>query len=130
MNTDLGLLVLRLGAGALMLPHGWGKLSRLLAGNTAFADPIGIGQLPSLVLATGAELVCTIAVVIGFKTRWAALPVAFTMAVAALVVHADDPFAKQELPLLYLVVFLAIAIAGAGRHSLDARLAGGRRKAK
>jgi putative oxidoreductase len=129
MNTDNGLLLLRLAAGALMLPHGWGKLMRLLDGNTSFADPIGIGPLPSLLAAIGAEVFCTLAVMVGFKTRWAALPVAFTMAVAALVVHADDPWNRKELPLLYLAVFLAIAVAGAGRHALDARLAGRRRKA-
>ncbi len=45
---DIGLLILRLAAGALMLPHGIKKLTKILEGKFAFADPIGIGEAPYL----------------------------------------------------------------------------------
>jgi putative oxidoreductase len=41
------------------------------------------------------------------------------MLVAALIVHAPDPFSRKELPLLYATIFVIIAIAGAGKYSLD-----------
>ena len=118
-KIDLGLLVLRLGAGLMMAGHGLGKAMDLFAGSTSFPDPIGIGPVPSLALAAFAELVCALAVAVGFKTRWAALPVVGTMLVAAFVFHASDGWSKQEFPLLYAVAFLTLALTGAGSHSLD-----------
>jgi len=41
------------------------------------------------------------------------------MLVAALVVHAPDPFMRKELPLLYAAVFLVLVISGPGRYSVD-----------
>lgn len=121
-TTDVGLLILRTGAGlSIAVGHGWGKAMRLVEGNTSFADPIGIGELPSLVLATFAELVCALLVVVGLRTRWAALPVVVTMAVAAFLQHAGDPFGKRELAVVYGVVFLALAFTGGGRYSIDKR---------
>lgn len=119
MNRDLGLLVLRLGAGALLMGHGLAKAIDLANGRTEFADPLGLGPLPSLALAAFAELVCAFLVVLGLKTRWAAVPVVATMAVAAFVYHAPDPLADKELALVYGVVFLAVAFTGGGRFSLD-----------
>ena len=44
------------------------------------------------------------------------------MLVAAFVIHADDPWSKQEFALLYALPFVALIIGGAGRFSLDGRL--------
>ena len=51
MKPDFGLLFLRLTAGAMMMGHGFGKVSARIAGKPAFPDPIGIGPVPSLALA-------------------------------------------------------------------------------
>lgn len=118
-RRDLGLLVLRLAAGGLLLPHGWGKLTQLASGDLEFPDPLGIGGAPSLVLVVFAELVCALLVLVGFKTRLAALPPAFAMLVAALVFHAPDDLGTKELPLLYAAVYVALALLGGGRYSLD-----------
>ncbi|MDX1502290.1 MAG: DoxX family protein [Thermoanaerobaculia bacterium] len=123
MKTDLGLLVLRLGAGGMMaVGHGWGKLLRVLDGRFGFADPLGVGAGVTLLFAVFAEFFCALAVAVGFKARWAAIPVLVTMLVAAFVHHAADPFGKKELPLLYAAVFLAVALGGAGRYALDRKL--------
>lgn len=122
MKPDFGLLVLRLGAGLMMMGHGLGKVQDLVAGKTAFADPIGIGAAPSLALAAFAEFFCALAVVVGFKTRWTAVPVVATMLVAALVFHAGDPWGKKEFPLLYATAFLTLVFTGGGRYALDAWL--------
>jgi putative oxidoreductase len=130
-KADLGLLLLRLTAGLFMATHGWGKALRLVSGDTKFADPLGIGQLPSLILATFAELLCALAVAAGLWTRLAAIPVAVAMAVAGFVQHARDPFSDRELALVYCAVFLSIALLGGGRYSLEAAWGKARRgKAK
>lgn len=117
---SLALLLLRLAVGVLMLTHGYGKLLHLFGDDPIqFADPIGIGVTASLVLAVFAEVVCSVFLISGFATRLSAIPLLITMLVAALIVHAPDAFGRKELPLLYGAVYLAIALAGAGKYSVD-----------
>jgi putative oxidoreductase len=125
----LGLLVLRLGAGAMLLfGHGLSKLMTFDQRRTTFADPIGIGPLPGLVLTVFAEVFCSIAVMLGLFTRLAAIPPLIVMLVAFFIVHAGDPWRTRELPLLFAVPFLALCFTGPGAFSLDAWLAGRRRR--
>ena len=116
---DLGLLLLRLFfGGALAIAHGWPKLQQLLSGDYGFPDPLGLGSGLSLGLAVFGELICGVLVAVGLYARVAAVPAAFTMAIAAFVTHGADPFAKKELALCYLVAFTVVAVAGPGRYSL------------
>ncbi|MFP4145863.1 MAG: DoxX family protein [Phycisphaeraceae bacterium] len=127
---SIGLLILRLGAGGYLLTHGWGKLQLLLDGGfDRFHDPIGLGPEASLVLITGAEFFCSLLVMAGLATRLAAVPVVIAMGVAALVVHAADPWTmgggspSKEPALLYLTLFLTLIFTGPGWLSLDALIA-------
>lgn len=114
------LLLLRLAGGIFMLTHGIGKFSKLFGDDPIqFADPIGVGATASLALAVFSEVLCAILLIFGVGTRLAALPLLITMLVAAFIVHATDGFGRQELPLLYATLYLAIAIAGAGKFSID-----------
>ncbi|HSL17849.1 MAG TPA: DoxX family protein [Methylomirabilota bacterium] len=118
--NDIGLLILRLGVGSFMLvAHGWGKLANFGELTTTFPDPIGLGPTVSLVLAVFAEAVCALLVVLGLGTRFAAVPLLVTMLVAAFVVHADDPWSKQEFALLYAIPFLTLIFTGGGRFALE-----------
>lgn len=117
---DIGLALLRIGASVAMLTHGYGKLQMLING-AEFGNPIGIGATPTLFLAVIAEFVCPILIIFGFKTRWAAVPTAITMAVAFFIVHGADAFQKKERALLYLIIFLSIILLGAGKYSIDRR---------
>lgn len=126
-TTSIGLLVLRIGVGVLMLTHGWGKV-QMLFGDPPPApfDPIGLGQTTSLALAALGEFVGSLLVVLGLLTRVGALLVVATMAVAAFVVHANDPWlmsggAAKEPALIFLTAFLTLVFTGAGRYSLDAK---------
>jgi putative oxidoreductase len=120
-NTDLGLFILRIGISALMLTHGIPKLMKLLEGNFEFGDPIGLGPTVSLILAVIGEVFAPVLIIVGYKTRLAAIPAAITMAVAVFVVHAADPIGTKEKALLFLIGFVVIAICGAGKYSLDRR---------
>lgn len=121
-RNDIGLLVLRVGAGVLLMGHGWGKVHNLFSGSPSFSDPLGIGEVPSLALAAFAEFLCALAVVLGLKVRWAAVPPLAVMLVAALVHHAGDDFGHKELPLLFATAFLALVVLGGGRYGLDGLL--------
>lgn len=118
---DIGLLILRVGMSlAMLIGHGYSKLLNVIKGNFEFVDPIGIGQAPTLILATLSEFVCAILIIIGFKTRLASIPMVITMFVAAFVYHLNDPFeGSKEMSILYLIGFTAIALTGAGKYSLD-----------
>lgn len=121
--ASVGLLLLRLGTGLSMaLGHGWGKLQSWSELSKTFPDPLGIGSTYSLAGALLGELVGPVMIALGLGTRVAAIPAAFTMGVAVFVIHAADPFAKQEKALLFLLAFVAILFTGAGRYSLDAKL--------
>lgn len=119
LKTDIGLAVLRILPSIFLLTHGWGKFNNLISGNFEFPDPIGIGSSPSLSLAVIGEFVCPILIILGLKTRWAAIPSAITMFVAAFIQHSSDPFADKEKALLFLVIFVVIFLVGPGRFSVD-----------
>lgn len=119
--TSIGLLVLRLGAGGLLLGgHGWGKLMSAGARASGFADPIGLGPVWSFWLVVFAEVFCAGLVMVGLLTRLSTLPILVFLAVAGFIQHAHDPWPKRELAFVFAVPFLALLLAGAGRFSLDA----------
>jgi len=118
--TALGLLILRVGFASMMLfGHGLPKLMKFSDLASSFADPLGVGHLPSLCMALVGEVVCTTLLALGYYARFAALGAAVTMGVAAGIVHAGDPFGKKELALAYGLSFVALALVGPGRWSLD-----------
>lgn len=120
-HSDIALLLIRVVFGGMMfLNHGMGKAAKVFAGELSkFGDPIGLGPELSLILTAFAEAACAILIVLGLFTRWAAIPLIITMAVAVFVVHLDDPLKQMELGLIYLTAFLAIFFTGPGRYSFD-----------
>ncbi|WMJ74720.1 DoxX family protein [Cytophagaceae bacterium ABcell3] len=115
----LWLLFFRVTASAFMLTHGAPKFIKVLEGDFTFADPLGVGPAVSLILTVFAEFFCSIFILLGLGTRLAVIPLIITMLVAAFVVHAADPFAKQELPLLYVLIYATLLITGSGKLSID-----------
>lgn len=117
---SLGLLVLRLGAGGLLLyGHGWGKITKFAERAPKFADPIGLGSETSFALVVFAEVFCAAAVMLGLGTRLAAVPIVIFTVVAAFVQHGADPFGDKELAFVYGVPMLTLILTGGGRYSID-----------
>lgn len=123
-SASLGLLIARIVGGATMLiAHGLPKLTTFSEKSSTFPDPLGIGSSTSLALAVGAEVGCALLLILGLFTRAALVPLIITMVVAFFLVHGADPFARRELAFLYLGLYLALFVTGAGRFSLDALIA-------
>lgn len=120
---DLGLLFARVTGAALLLHvHGMPKLVHYQQELAHIDDPLGMGRALTLWCALLAEVLCPLLIALGLFTRLAALPVVFLLAVSMVLVHPDWSIAEGQFGWLLLIVFGTIALSGAGRYSLDARL--------
>jgi putative oxidoreductase len=121
---DAGLALVRVGFGlSLALAHGLGKISppeQFIGGLTqgGFPAPVVLGWVAIL-----SEFLGGLLLALGLLARPAAAFILGTLGVAAFHVHSADPYQKKELALAYVIVGLAVLIAGPGRFSLDALLA-------
>ncbi|MBY5960031.1 DoxX family protein [Membranicola marinus] len=126
--TNLAFLLLRIVIGLMMIfGHGWGKLMKVLDGNWAFPEILGIPAAVSLILAVLIEVGCSLLLIIGYKTRIVATFLFLIMVSALLFIHADDPLfiahanggASKELAILYGIVYLVLALAGGGKYGVN-----------
>lgn len=116
----IGLLVFRIGLGGMILAHGYPKLLALFGGEgSQWMNPIGIGSTLSLSLCVFAEFVCSIAVMLGFLTRPAALVLAINFCIIACTYREGTSAEMNELVLVYLLSFVTLMLTGPGRLSLD-----------
>lgn len=118
-TLSLGLLLLRVTFSCFMLVHGWAKLSGFNEMADKFADPLGMGSRLSLIATIGAEVGCSLLLIVGLGTRLVAVPLAFTMIIALFVIHADDAWQIKELAACFLAVYVVIALTGPGKYSVD-----------
>lgn len=128
LGYNLTLLIARVGFGGMMLTHGWPKFVNYQERASSFPDPLGIGNEISLAMAIFSELICAALLVIGFASRLVLIPLMFTMFVAGMIVHMDDPFSRKEMALLYLVAYFVLFVTGPGKYSLDYALFGKKRR--
>lgn len=118
----VALSILRILVGLLLLEHGTQKLFHFPPSDHPMG---GAGGLPPLVLvAAWLELIGGLLIIIGLFTRLAAFILAGEMAVAYFMAHAPGsiyPIKNHgELAVALCFVFLYLAVAGAGRWSVDA----------
>ena len=118
--TEYSYALLRIISGAIFLFHGLQKIFGVLTeGQPPIGSQLWIGGM--------IELICGIAIVIGFRTRWAAFLASGTMAVAYFQFHWKFQFGPQFFPavnggdaaILYCLVFLYIACRGSGIWAAD-----------
>ena len=119
-SAPFSLSFIRILAGLLFLEHGTSKFF-------GFPQPSGPLTLFSLVWFAGAlELVGGALVTLGLFTRTTAFIISGEMAVAYFLGHAPASFFpiinRGDSAVLYCIVFLNFAFAGAGPVSLDALL--------
>lgn len=119
-NVNFALLILRVGISLLMLTHAYPKVLNLFGDEPVkFISLFGMNAAVTISLVLFAELVCSVLVFIGMFTRLAVIPLMTTMLVAVFHFHLDDPFAVKEKAILYLLVYTALLLTGAGKFSVD-----------
>ena len=133
-QAGYGLTLLRVIAGLTFAAHGSQKLFGWfggygLAGVGQWMESIGLapGYLMAL-LAGSAEFFGGLALIVGLLVRPAAAVLAVTMLVAIVTVHLANGFFMSnngyEFALALMAISLAVLIEGAGKLSLDKRIAG------
>jgi putative oxidoreductase len=135
-------LLIRMVIGWIFIESGWGKLHDIPGTTENF---VGWGvPMPhfNAILSSSTELFCGLAIFFGLFTRLAAVPLIFVMAVAIATakwpgivkqVAADSETTTPRLDrfvgvieteeFMYALIFMWLAVAGAGAISLDKLLA-------
>lgn len=137
-NNGWDSLILRVGLGAVIFPHGAQKLLGWYGG-FGFAGTMGFFteqmHLPWLVafLVIMGESLGSLGLIAGFLTRFTALSLAVIMVGAVVTVHLPNGFfmnwsGKQagegfEYHLLVITMSVVLLITGAGRWSVDRLIA-------
>jgi putative oxidoreductase len=121
--ANIGLTILRVFTGlAMAFAHGIGKIPP----SERFVERVGLLGFPApdvFALAAGlSEFAGGVFLAAGFLTRPSSFFIAITMAVAAFLRHADDPFAVQEKALLFGCVAVAFLFIGSGKYGIDSVL--------
>jgi putative oxidoreductase len=116
--------LIRFVAGAMMIPHGYGKVFGGIERTAKFFSTIHIE--PSLFFAWYVgllELVGGICVAIGLLTRFFSAQLIGLLFVATFIVHFQNGFSwaqrGYEYPLFWMLIMVAITIKGGERLSMD-----------
>lgn len=129
-SQDVAALVGRILLAALFVPAGFGKLMGF-AGTVGYIASVGL-PLPQVaaVVAILVELGLGLMLLVGFKTRWAAIGIALFTLVATFAFHnywampADKAFVNQLMFFKNIAVvggLLVVWAFGPGRLSIDKR---------
>jgi putative oxidoreductase len=116
---NTAMLVLRIGVGVLMMHYGYDKLVHFAEKRADFMNFMGIGQTMSLALVIFSEFFCSLFLIIGLFTRFAAIPLIITMCVALFKVHKGDVFGNGETVSLFLTGYIVLLLCGPGKVSVD-----------
>ena len=124
-NSDLAKLLLRITCGGILLFHGIHKVFveiehvKVIVKNAGLPEFMAYGNIIG-------EFVAPIFVLLGYKTRIAALIIAFNMLMSVVIAHPDIVFSINdyggwmiETNMLYLMTAVALVFSGAGKYSLS-----------
>lgn len=116
-NKNIGLLLIRVGVGAIFVTHGVSKLSNM-DGTIMFFAGLGIPAVLAWFVAL-LETVAGIGMLLGVFTKLGGIMLAFTMLVAiAKATFPNGGFAGSELEIMLLLAALGISLAGPGKYSV------------
>lgn len=124
-NQDLAKLLLRITCGGILLFHGIHKVFieiehvKVIVKNAGMPEFFAYGNYVG-------EFVAPILVLLGFKTRIAALIIAFNMLLSVLIAHRDIMFSVNdyggwmiETNMLYMMTAVVLFFTGAGKYSVS-----------
>lgn len=116
---NIAMLILRVGLGGLMLPHGYDKLVHFATYKKDFMNFLGMGNTLSLALLIFAEFFCSLFLLVGLFSRLIVIPLIFAMSVALFKAHNGEIFGDGEHAALFITGFLVILLVGPGKISAD-----------
>ena len=125
----LGLVAMRIALGAVMIAHGYPKVTNIHGVEKMFGS-MGIPPWMAY-LTAGAEFVGGILIIAGLLTRPAALAIFIDMVVAIAKVHWKNGLTgnnNYQLPMTLAAIALALIFFGGGPIALDGVIGRGRRK--
>jgi len=125
LSNSIGILILRITVGGLMLFHGISKIS---SGVSFIQNTFVESGWPGWV-AYGVyigEIIAPLLIIIGWRTRFAAIVFAFNMVFATLLVHAEDIFKLGshgewaiELQAFYILTAIVLIFTGGGKFAVS-----------
>jgi len=122
---DFGILIHRLSLGILMFLHGIAKIDKGVYSIESLLEQSGIPAIIAYGVYIG-EIVAPVLIIIGYKTRIAAVIFAVNCLVAMLLAHPDEIFTITktgawgvELLGLYLFGSVVIFLTGPGKFSIS-----------
>jgi putative oxidoreductase len=129
-TADVALLAIRILAGlTLFVSSGAPKLFHLPSLLATNFDPLKVGALaaPALIYAVFALGICTLLVLVGLATRYAALFTTVSLAGTFFLIDHSVPTnlldpghnSHPEVMWLYMMAYFALIFTGPGRYSLD-----------
>lgn len=119
-NTNAGLLVLRLGMAFVFILAGWEKVSHLQTTVGMFGQ-MGFGVFWAYVVSF-VELLGGIAILLGVWTRLSAALLTIAMIVAVYVTRANA--SMMMTPLILVFTNVALFLTGGGAYSLAKKMCG------
>jgi putative oxidoreductase len=130
-TRDISYLLVRLAAGGMLLVHG---VNKLIYGSIAGFAAGGLARrgiepaLPLAYVVWAIETVGAVCIVVGLFTRFFAVAAGIQFTVITFVAHWpygfwwNRPGGGWEYPLLWGLIFAAIALRGGGPYSIDRRI--------
>lgn len=126
-SNDVGLLLIRIAIGVLLPFHGIAKLIKGIDWIDGLLAGISLPAFIKYGVFIG-EIIAPILLLIGFRTRIAAMFVCFNMFMAVLLAHRSQIFMIKpsgaysiELDLLYFLGALALVFMGGGKFSVSTK---------
>ena len=132
-NSDFGILLIRLIIGILMAFYGYEKLSHFneMAASDFWMKNVnflGMSSKVALGFTVFAELVCSILLIVGLFTRASLFFLLFCMGYIFLIVFpfsildkGDNGYQFND-PFVYFIIYLGLLFTGPGKYSLDRKL--------
>lgn len=124
-NKETGLLIHRVSISLLILFHGIANMSSNYSFIKTLVSGIGLPEFIAYLVFIG-EIMAPLLIMIGYRTRFASLLLAFNMLIAILMAHSADIFSLNqfggwaiELQALYLFGAIAIIFLGAGKYAVS-----------
>jgi putative oxidoreductase len=121
--ANFGILFFRVAVGTeLIVVHGLKKLGIGVPTPEVIPNPFGFPGAFNDFVAIAANVYLPVLVVLGLFTRLAAIPAMIVTATGYFIMHGNDSLIERDIPFMYSVAMLTIAMIGGGKYSLDGYL--------